>query len=186
MIPISEPYLSKKAKKYLNNCYNTNWISSQGKYITDFEKKLANYHGVKYCVLTSSCTSALHLSLKSINVGVGDEVICPDLTFIAPANMIKLSGARLRLVDIDPLTLTIDVKKIEKEINKKTKAIMVVHQFGHSADMDPIMRLAKKYNLKIIEDNAESIGGKYKGKKLGTIGDVSTLSFYANKIITTG
>jgi perosamine synthetase len=186
MIPISEPYLSKKAKKYLNNCYNTNWISSQGKYITDFEKKLANYHSVKYCVLTSSCTSALHLSLKSINVGVGDEVICPDLTFIAPANMIKLSGARLRLVDIDPLTLTIDVKKIEKEINKKTKAIMVVHQFGHSADMDPIMKLAKKYNLKIIEDNAESIGGKYKGKKLGTIGDVSTLSFYANKIITTG
>lgn len=186
MIPISEPYLSKKAKKYLDNCFNTNWISSQGKYITDLEKKLANYHGIKYCILTSSCTSALHLSLKSLNIGTGDEVICPDLTFIAPANMIQLSGARIRLVDIDPETLTIDVKKIEKQINSKTKAIMVVHQFGHSADMNPIMRLAKKYSLKIIEDNAESIGGKYKGKKLGTIGDVSTLSFYANKIITTG
>ena len=112
MIPISEPYLSKKAKKYLDNCFNTNWISSQGKYITDLEKKLANYHGIKYCILTSSCTSALHLSLKSLNIGTGDEVICPDLTFIAPANMIQLSGARVRLVDIDPETLTIDTPAI--------------------------------------------------------------------------
>ena len=186
MIPISEPYLSKKAKKYLNNCFDANWISSQGPYIKKFEKSLAKYHGVKNCILTSSCTTALHLALKSLNIREGDEVICPDLTFIAPANMIILSGAKLKLVDVDPSTLAIDHKQIEKKITKKTKAIIVVHQFGHSADMDPIMKIAKKYKLKVIEDNAESIGGKYKGKKLGTIGDVATLSFYANKIITCG
>ncbi len=186
MIPISEPYLVKKSKRYLFNCIKTNWISSQGKYILKLEKQLSKYHKVKYCILTSSCTTALHVSLKAIGIKKGDEVICPDLTFIAPANMIVLSGAKLKLVDIDPETLTICPKKIEKEITKKTKAILVVHQFGHAADMEKILKIAKKYNLKIIEDNAESIGGKYKSKILGSIGDVSTLSFYANKIITTG
>ena len=186
MIPIFVPHLNKKAKKYVSKCIDTNWISSQGDYIYKFEKALAKYHKVKYCVATSSCTSALHLAIKSLNIGKGDEIICPDLTFLAPANMIFHSGARLKLVDVNTETLAIDHKKIEKEITKKTKAIMVVHQFGHSADMDPIMKIARKYNLRVIEDNAESIGGKYKGKKLGTIGDLATLSFYANKIITSG
>ena len=186
MIPIFIPTLNKKAKRYVSNCIKANWISSQGMYIRMFEKALAKYHRVKYCIATSNGTSALHLAIKSLNIGKGDEVICPDLTFLAPANMIALSGAKLKLVDINPETLAIDHKQIEKKITKKTKAIMVVHQFGHAADMDPIMKIAKKYNLKVIEDNAESIGGKYKGKKLGTIGNVATLSFYANKIITSG
>ena len=186
MIPIYRPYLNKKAKQYVSKCIDTNWISSQGEYVSKFEKALAKYHKVKYCIVTSGCTSALHLSIKSLNIGKGDEVICPDLTFIAPANMIVLSGAKLKLVDINSETLAIDHKQIEKKITKRTKAIMVVHQFGHSADMDPIMNIARKYNLRVIEDNAESIGGTYKGKKLGTIGDVATLSFYANKIITSG
>ena len=186
MIPIFVPHLNKKAKKYVSKCIDTNWISSQGTYIRKFEKALAKYNKVKYCIATSGCTSALHLAIKSLNIGKGDEVICPDLSFIAPANMIVLSGAKLKLVDINSETLAIDHKQIEKKITKKTKAIMVVHQFGHSADMDPIMQIARKYNLRVIEDNAESIGGRYKGKKLGTIGDVATLSFYANKIITTG
>ena len=186
MIPIFVPSLHKKAKKYLSKCIDTNWISSQGSYILKFEKELAKYNKVKYCVVTSSCTTALHLAIKSLNIGKGDEVICPDLTFLAPANMIVQSGAKLKLVDINPKTLAIDHKQIEKKITKRTKAIMVVHQFGHSADMDPIMKIARKYSLKVIEDNAESIGGKYKGRKLGTIGDVATLSFYANKIITSG
>ena len=186
MIPIFVPHLNKKAKKYVLKCIDANWISSQGLYVRKFEKALAKYHKVKYCVATSGCTSALHLAIKSLNIGKGDEVICPDLSFIAPANMIVLSGAKLKLVDINSETLAIDHKQIEKKITKKTKAIMVVHQFGHSADMDPIMQIARKYNLRVIEDNAESIGGRYKGKKLGTIGDVATLSFYANKIITTG
>ena len=186
MIPISEPFLTKNSKKYVLNCINTNWISSQGKYILDLEKKLSKYHKIKYCILTSSCTTALHVSLKAIGIKEGDEVICPDLTFIAPANMILLSGAKLKLVDIDPETLTICPKKLKKSITRKTKAIIVVHQFGHAAHMNEILKIAKKYKLKIIEDNAESIGGKYKNKILGSIGDVSTLSFYANKIITTG
>ena len=186
MIPIFIPKLNKKAKQYVTKCIETNWISSQGAYIRKFENALAKYHNVKYCIATSGCTSALHLSLKSLKLKKNDEVICPDLTFIAPANMIVLSGAKLKLVDIDSETLAIDHKQIEKNINKNTKAIMVVHQFGHSADMDPIMKIAKKYKLKVIEDNAESIGGKYKGKKLGTIGDLATLSFYANKIVTSG
>jgi perosamine synthetase len=168
------------------NCIKTNWISSQGKYINILEKKLSTYHKVRHCILTSSCTAALHISLKALGIKNGDEVICPDLTFIAPANMIVLSGAKLKLVDIDPETLTICPSKIKKNITKRTKAIIVVHQFGHAAKMDEIMQIAKKYNLKVIEDNAESIGGKYKGKILGSIGHVSTLSFYANKIITTG
>ena len=186
MIPISSPYITKKAKKYVSNCLKTNWISSQGKYINEFEKALAKKHNIKYCIVTSGCTSALHLAIKSLGIGRGDEVICPDLTFIAPANMIVLSGAKLKLVDVDPETFAINHKLLEKKITRKTKAIMVVHQMGHAADMNPIMKIARKYNLKVIEDNAESIGGKYRGKKLGTIGDVTTLSFYANKIITTG
>ena len=186
MIPIFIPKLNKKAKEYVIKCIETNWVSSQGAYVHKFEQALAKYHRVKYCVVTSNCTSALHLAIKSLNIGKGDEIICPDLTFLAPANMIVLSGAKLKLVDVDPETFNIDHKQIEKNINKNTKAIMVVHQFGHSADMDPIMKIARKYNLRVIEDNAESIGGKYKGKKLGTIGDLGTLSFYANKIITSG
>jgi len=186
MIPVSSPYIENKAKKYVSKCLETNWISSQGEYISKFEKSLAKYHNAKYCIVTSSCTTAIHLAIKSLNIGKGDEIICPDLTFIAPANMIVLSGAKLQLVDINPETFAIDHNKIERKINKKTKAIMVVHQMGHAADMNPILKIARKYNLKVIEDNAESIGGKYRGRKLGTIGDVATLSFFANKIITTG
>jgi perosamine synthetase len=187
MIKIFEPYLDKrKIKSFLSRSIDANWISSQGEFISKFEKKIASFHRVKYCVATSSCTTALHLAIKCLGLGEKDEIICPCLTFIAPANMIALSGAKLVLVDIDPETLTIDYKKIEKNITKKTKAIMVVHQFGHAAHMDEIQKIAKKYKLKIIEDNAESIGGRYKKKLLGTIGDVATLSFFANKILTTG
>ena len=186
MIPIFEPYLIGNEKKYLMDCIDTNWISSQGNYIRKFEKALSEYHKIKYEIVTSNCTTSLHLSLKSLGIGSGDEVICPDLTFIAPANMILLSGAKLILVDIDPKTLTINPSLIEKKITSKTKAIMIVHQFGHSAHMDELKELAIQYDLKLIEDNAESLGAKYKNKLLGTFGDVSTYSFFGNKIITTG
>jgi len=186
MIPIFEPYFTGNEKKYLMDCIDTTWISSQGKYILKFEKALADYHDMKHAIVTSNCTAALHLSLKALGIGPGDEVLCPDLTFIAPANMVVLSGAMLTLVDIHPETLTIDPDLIEQKITKNTKAIIIVHQFGHAANMDEIMRLAEKYNLKIIEDNAESIGASYKDKLLGTFGDVSTYSFFGNKIMTTG
>lgn len=186
MIPIFEPYFTGNEKKYLMDCIDTTWISSQGEYILKFEKALADFHGVEHAIVTSNCTTALHLSLKALDIGPGDEVICPNLTFIAPANMVILSGAKLVLVDIDPQTLTIDPNLIEENITDKTKAIVIVHQFGHAAHMDEINALAKKYNLKIIEDNAESLGASYKNKLLGTFGDVSAYSFFGNKIITTG
>ena len=186
MIPIFDPYLTGNEKKYLIDCIDTSWISSQGDYIIKFEKALADYHDLQYAVVTSNCTTALHLSLMALNIKSIDEVICPDLTFIAPANMVALSGANLVLVDIHPETLTLDPEQVRKKITRNTKAIIVVHQFGHSAHMDEITSLADKHNIRIIEDNAESIGGKYKGKLLGTFGDVSTYSFFGNKIITTG
>ena len=187
MFPIFEPYLNHdEIKRSLLDCIDKNWISSQGSLVKAFEKKLANFHKIKYALVTSSCTSALHLALMSLGLNKNDEVICPALTFISPANMIILSGLKIKLVDIDKSTLTIDIKDLEKKISHKTKAIIVVHQFGHSANMDEIIKLSKKYNTKIIEDNAESMGGYYKDKILGTIGDISTLSFFANKIITTG
>jgi perosamine synthetase len=186
MIPIYEPCFNGNEKKYLIDCIDSSWVSSQGKYIVKFEKALAEFHDMKHAIVTSNCTTALHLSLKALGIGPGDEVICPDLTFIAPANMVVLSGAKLVLVDIHPETLTIDPSLIEEKITEKTKAIIIVHQFGHAAHMDEIMALAKKNGLKVIEDNAESIGARYKDKLLGTFGDVSTYSFFGNKIITTG
>ena len=115
MIPIFEPYLFGNEKKYVEKCIETNWISSQGSYVVELEKKISKIFKKKFCILTSSCTTAIHLGLKVLNIGPGDEVICPALTFIAPANMISLSGARLVLIDIDPNTLTIDPFKIEKK-----------------------------------------------------------------------
>ena len=186
MIPIFEPFLRGNEKKYVTQCLETNWISSQGEFITRFEEGFADYHGAKHAIATSSCTTALHLALKGLGIGPGDEVICPDLTFIAPANMVVLSGAKLILVDIDPVTLAIDPTQLEGKIGRQTKAIIVVHQFGHAASMDQILAIARKHGLKIIEDNAESLGGKYKGQLLGTIGDISCFSFFANKVITSG
>ena len=186
MIPIFEPYISRKEHQYVMNCLDTNWISSQGSYITEFEQRLAEFHNVSHAIVTSNCTTALHISLKAIGIGRGDEVICPDLTFIAPANMVVLSGAELVLADIDRDTLNIDPNQLEDRITGNTKAIIVVHQFGHAAPMDEIMSIAEKHDLMIIEDNAESLGGKYKGQLLGTFGKATCLSFFANKIITTG
>ena len=185
-IPIFEPYLQGNEKKYLNICLKTNWISSQGEFIKKFERSLAKYHKAKYCIATSSCTTALHLSLLSLGVDKNSEVICPALSFIAPANMILLTGAKLVLVDIDPVSLTIDPNLIERKITRKTKAIMVVHQFGHAAHMNEIMKIAKDYNLKVVEDNAECVMGKYKNRMVGSIGDVSIFSMQRSKHLTTG
>jgi perosamine synthetase len=186
MIPIFEPFLGSKERKNLERCIDSNWISSQGEFILEFEDLFAAYHGCKHAVATANCTAALHIVLKALGIGPGDEVICPDLTFIAPANMIVLSGAKLVLVDIDPVTLAIDPNLLEEKITSQTKAVIVVHQFGHAAPMDEILEIANRHGLKIIEDNAESIGGRFKGKLLGTLGDVACFSFFANKIITTG
>ena len=186
MIPIFDINLNKKAKIYVNDCLKTNWISSQGIYIKKLEKAIRQFHKIKYCVVTSSCTTALHLAIRSLSLKKGDEVICPALSFISPANMILLESLNLKLVDIDKETLTLDTKLLEKKISKKTKAILIVYQFGNSADMDKIIKISKKFKLKIIEDAAEAVGSFYKKKHLGTFGDIGCLSFNGNKIITTG
>ena len=186
MIPIFEPTLGQLERDNLIEAIDTGWISSQGKFIPEFEKSFSAWNKMKYGVACSNCTTALHLALTVLEIGTDDEVLCPDLTFISPANMIKLTGATAVLTDIQEGSWGIDPEKIEEKITQKTKAIIVVHQFGHPADMDPIMEIAKTHNLKVIEDVAEAPGAKYKGRLVGTFGDLSCYSFFANKIITTG
>ena len=186
MIPIYQPSFVGREKEYVNDCLDSLWISSQGGYVKDLEASIAAYHDMPHALVVANCTCALHLAFVALGIGKGDEVICPDLTFIAPANMIKLTGAKPVLVDIDPVTLAINPDLITKSITPRTKAILVVHQFGHAADMDRIMSIARDFGLRVIEDNAESIGAFYKGKMLGTIGDCATFSFFGNKVVTTG
>lgn len=186
MIPVNSPLIAKNAKKYVLDCVNSGWVSSAGAYIEKFEEKFSEFLGVKYSVTTTNGTSALHLAIASLNIGKGDEVIVPDLTIISCALAVIYTGATPIFVDVEKTTGNIDPKKIEEKITKRTKAIMVVHLYGHPADMDPILSLAKKYNLKVIEDAAEAHGAEYKGKKVGGLGDIGCFSFYANKIITTG
>ncbi|MBL7036449.1 DegT/DnrJ/EryC1/StrS family aminotransferase [Candidatus Microgenomates bacterium] len=186
MIPVNEPHISKNALKYVSDCVKTGWISSSGKYIKEFEKKFAKFIGVKHAITTTSGTTALHLALVSLGIKKGDEVIIPSHTMMASAAAVIYTGATPVFVDVQRDTWNMEVKKIEKLISKKTKAIMPVHIYGLPVDMDPVMALAKKYNLYVIEDAAESLGAKYNKKMTGSIGDVGCFSFYANKIITTG
>jgi perosamine synthetase len=185
-IPIAEPDLSGNEEKYIIKCIRSGWISSKGKFVEQFEENFASYIGVKHAITVSSGTAALHLALASLDIKPGDEIIMPTFTMIACANAAKYLGAKPVLVDSEISTWNIDPNKIEEKITSKTKAIMVVHIYGHPADMDPIMKIAKKYGLYVIEDAAEAHGAEYKGKKVGSIGDIGCFSFYANKIITTG
>ncbi len=185
-IPISEPSITKKEIDYVFDAVRSGWVSSLGKYIDDFEKKFAEYCGTKYALTTSNGTTALHLALSALGLGEGDEVIIPDLTFIATANAVKYTGAKVVTVDIEEDTLCIDPKEIEKAITFKTKAIIPVHLYGHPANMEEIKKIAKKYNLFVIEDAAEAHGAEINGKKVGSFGDVGIFSFYGNKIMTSG
>lgn len=186
MIPVCEPKLGKKELEYVTDCIKTNWISSKGKYITQFEEKFSEYCGAKYGIATSNGTTALHLALASIGIKPRDEVIIPTFTMIATVNSVTYTGAKPVLVDSEPMTWNIDPAKIEEKITRKTKAIMVMHTYGHPCDMDPILELAEKRDLYVIEDAAEAHGAEYKGKRAGALGDAGCFSFYANKIITTG
>jgi len=186
MIPIAEPWLGEEELKNVMECIKTNWISSQGKFVKQFESDFAKFCNTKYGIATANGTVALHLALAAHGIKPGDEVIVPTFTFIATANVVKYCNAKPVLVDSEPKTWNIDVNKIEEKITKKTKAIIPVHVFGHPADMDPIMEIAKKHNLFVLEDAAEAHGAKYKGKMVGSIGDVGSFSFFGNKIITTG
>lgn len=185
-ISISSPVLSGNELAYVTDCLKTNWISSQGKYVRQFENMFSEIHHGFTSLAVSNGTVALHLALEALNIKAGDEVIVPDLTFVASINAILYTGATPVLADIDPISLNIDTKKIESLVTKNTKAIMPVHLYGNPCNMDDIMLIAKKYNLLIVEDCAEALGSSYKGQPVGTFGDASTFSFYGNKTITTG
>ncbi|MDD2714812.1 MAG: LegC family aminotransferase [Candidatus Wallbacteria bacterium] len=205
-IPLSVPSFQGNELKYVTECIKTEWVSTAGAYVEKFEKEIADYTGSKYAIACANGTSALHVSLLVAGVMSGMEVIVPTLTFIAPVNTVNYVGARPIFMDCDDF-LNINVDKTidfcEKEcrfdgknlINKSSsavvKAIIPVHIFGHPVDIEPLMELAARFNLTVIEDATESLGsyyktGKYKGRKAGTIGELGCLSFNGNKIITTG
>lgn len=186
LIPISQPSITQVEISYVTKAITSGWVSSLGEYIDKFEEEFATFCNTEYALATSSGTTALHLALLAIGVGVDDEVIVPDLTFIATANAVKYTGANPVFIDIDPENLCISPDLIEKAITPKTKAIIPVHLYGHPADMDKIKVISKKYGLKVIEDAAEAHGAEYNGNKVGGLGDIGTFSFYGNKIMTSG
>lgn len=185
-IPVCEPTLLGNELKYVTDAVKTGWISSAGKYVAEFEKQFAAYCGCKYGVAVCNGTVALHLALTALGIGKGDEVIIPDFTMIATAFAVCYTGAKPVFVDADPETWNIGVKKIEEKITPRTKAIIPVHLFGLMCDMDAINAIAKKHNLKVLEDAAEAHGAEYKGHRAGSCSDLAAFSFFANKNITTG
>lgn len=186
MIPVCVPLLGEKELEYVIDCIKTNWVSSRGKYVGEFEKQFAKYCECAHGITTTSGTTAIHLALASIGIKRGDEVIVPAFTMIGSVFPIIYCGAKPILVDAEPETWNMNINQIEEKITDKTKAIMPVHIYGHPCDMDPIMKIGKKHGLFVVEDAAEAHGAMYKGKKTGGIGDVGCFSFYANKIITCG
>ena len=186
MIPVNTPLLSGNEKKYLMECIETGWISSEGPFIQKFEESFSTYVDRKYGIAVSNGSAALDIAVKALNLGHGDEVIVPTFTIISPVQSIVTAGAIPVLVDSDPITWNMDVNQIESKITSKTKAILVVHIYGLPVDMDPILDLCEKHNLFLIEDAAEMHGQIYKGRKCGSFGTISTFSFYPNKHITTG
>ena len=184
-IPAFDIILGKKEKRYVSDCIKNAYIA-QGLYVNLFEKKFSKFVGCKYGISTTSGTTALHLACKVVGIETGDEVLVSSSTNMASAFAVDYCGAKPVPIDIVKETWQMDTSKIEDKITKRTKAIMVVHLFGHPVDMDPVIKIAKKNNLKIIEDCAESPGVEYKNKKVGSIGDVAAFSFYANKTITSG
>ena len=184
-IPVSKPHIWGKEKEYVSRAIEEGWISSKGRYIQEFEAVFADYLGVKHALAVSSGTTALHLAVDAIGIGEGDEVIVPDFVMIAPVFAVLYQGAVPVPVDADE-TWNIDPEKIEGKITSRTRAVMVVHTYGHPARIDSIKELATRHGLQVVEDGAEALGADIVGAKVGTFGDVACFSFYANKLITTG
>ena len=185
-IPVNTPVLSGNEKKYLLECIDTGWISSDGPFVKKFEKLFSLKCNRSHGIAVSSGTAALDIAIQALGISPGDEVIMPSFTIISCASAVVRAGAKVVLVDSDPKTWNMDTTQIEAKITSKTKAIMVVHTYGLPVDMEPVTFLAKQYNLKIIEDAAEAIGQTYNKKTCGSFGDISIMSFYPNKHVTTG
>jgi perosamine synthetase len=185
-IPVCEPLLGGRELEYVTKAVSGGWISSSGSYVAEFEREFAKYLGVPCAVTTTSGTTALHLALVAAGIGPGDEVIIPAFTMIASAFAVCYTGAKPVFVDAEASSWNIDAKLIEAKVTAKTRAIMPVHIYGHSCEMDQIQRVADAHGLLVIEDAAEAIGSRYKGRLCGSIGDMSCFSLFANKLITTG
>lgn len=186
MIPVNEPLLNGNEKKYLQECIDTGWISSEGPFIKKFEEDFAGLVERKHAVAVCNGTAALEIAVEALAIQAGDEVIMPAFTIISCASAIVKCGGVPVLVDADPLTWNMDVQQVEAKITARTKAIMAVHIYGLPVDMDPLLAIAKKHELLVIEDAAEAHGQTYKDKACGSFGDISVFSFYPNKLITTG
>ena len=192
--PVARPVMTGNERKYLIDAFDSTWISSQGKYIGEIEKQFAEYIGVKEAISCTNGTVALHLALLAIDLKPGDEVIIPAVTYIATANAVRYMGGTPVFVDVRTDTMNVDESVIEKAITSRTKAIIVVHLYGHPCEMDTITDIAVRHNLFVIEDAAEAHGAQYNSMrsgvsvpiKVGSIGDLATFSFFGNKIITSG
>jgi perosamine synthetase len=185
-IPVAEPDFGGNEEAYLVDCLRSTWVSSIGQYVARFEGDFARFCGTRYALSTANGTAALHLALAALGVGKGDEVIVPALTFIATANAVSYTGASVVFADSEYETWNISPSAIEAKITARTRAIIVVHVYGHPANMGPILETARKHELIVIEDAAEAHGAEYEGQKVGSLGKVGAFSFYGNKIITTG
>jgi perosamine synthetase len=185
-IPIYQPSLDGNEKAYVNECLDSTWISSKGRFIPEFEQAFAEYTGVKHAASVCNGTVALHLALVALGIGPGDEVIVPTLTYISSVNAITYAGATPVFVDSLERTWQMDPKDVRRKLTDRTRAIMVVHLYGHSCDMDALTAIAREHGLFLVEDCAEAFGARYKGKQVGSFGDIATYSFFGNKTITTG
>lgn len=183
-IPIAKPDIGKEEIEAVMETMRSGWVT-QGKKVEEFEKSFAQYCGVKYGVAVNSGTAALHVALASLGIREGDEVITTPLSCVATTNPILYLNAKPVFADVDRQTLNINPELIEKKITKKTKAILPVHLFGHPVDLEPLMEIAEKHGLPVVEDAAQAHGAKYKGKRVGAFGKISCFSFYADKVITT-
>lgn len=185
-IPVYQPSLTGNEKKYVMECLDTSWISSKGKFVSEFETKFCQFTGSKYAATVSNGTVAIHLALIALGIGQGDEVIVPTLTYVASVNAIAYTGATPVFADSLKNTWQIDPEDVKRKITNRTKAIMAVHLYGHPCDMDSLVSIAKENDLFLVEDCAEAFGSKFNGKQVGTFGDIATYSFFGNKTITTG
>jgi len=183
---VSEPLFAGNEKKYLLECVETGWVSANGRFVAEFEQRFAEFCGAEYAVSFANGTVSLHLATLMSDVGDGDEVIMPTLTYIATANAVRYCGGKPVFVDSDPVTWNIDASQIEKKITSRTKAIMPVHLYGCPCDMKKINEIAQKYGLIVIEDAAEAHGASFSGQKVGTLSKVGSFSFFGNKIMTSG
>lgn len=186
MIPVNEPLLDGNEARYLQECIATGWISSEGPFVERFEAEMAARVGRRYGVAVTNGTAALEAAVVALGLGPGDEVILPTFTIISCAAAVVRAGATPVVVDCDPVTWNMDVGQVADRITRRTRAIMAVHIYGLPVDMDPLLALAERHGLRVIEDAAEMHGQTYRGRPCGSFGDLSVFSFYPNKHVTTG